>query len=145
MKALLRVVNNHSRDQLPGSLHTGHRSPCDVPEAPAGTEAPAAATEAPLSAQEEWLKVTSLDRMIRVNKIGLPLKPLQLRKENSSFMPTPLKWKRPPQVSWSNILESRSRHLTWVETNVLLKTVEEQKAGAFTGDVWASSVVVQNS
>lgn len=139
MKALLRVVTIILVISFLAACTQATEAPADVPEAPAGTEAPAAATEAPLSAQEEWLKVNQLGPYDTGEQDWAAIEAAAIAEGELLVYANSSKVEKAAAGFMEQYPGIKVQAFDLGGDDVLLKTVEEQKAGAFTGDVWASS------
>ncbi len=138
MKAILRIATIVLVISFLAACAKPTAAPTQAPvatEAPAATEAP---TEAPLTPQQEWLKANQLGEYegpqdwaaieaaaIAEGEVLVYANTSKIEKAAEAFM------EKYPGI--------KVQAFDLGGDDVLLKTVEEQKAGAFTGDVWASS------
>ncbi len=139
MKALLRFVTIILMISFLAACAQATEAPASVPEVPAGTEAPAAATEAPLSAQEEWLKVNQLGPYDTGVQDWAAIEAAAKAEGELLVYANSSKVEKAAEGFMEKYPEIKVQAFDLGGDDVLLKTVEEQKAGAFTGDVWASS------
>lgn len=139
MKALLRVVTIILMISFLAACAQATEAPASAPEVPAGTEAPAAATEAPLSAQEEWLKVNQLGPYDTGVQDWAAIEAAAKAEGELLVYANSSKVEKAAEGFMEKYPEIKVQAFDLGGDDVLLKTVEEQKAGAFTGDVWASS------
>jgi len=139
MKALLRVITIILVISFLAACTQATEAPANVPEAPAGTEAPAAATEAPLSAQEEWLKANQLGQYDTGEQDWAAIEAAAKAEGELLVYANSSKVEKAAEGFMEKYPEIKVQAFDLGGDDVLLKTVEEQKAGAFTGDVWASS------
>jgi len=139
MKALLRVVTIILMISFLTACAQATEAPASAPEVPAGTEAPVAATEAPLSAQEEWLKVNQLGPYDTGVQDWAAIEAAAKAEGELLVYANSSKVEKAAEGFMEKYPEIKVQAFDLGGDDVLLKTVEEQKAGAFTGDVWASS------
>lgn len=139
MKALLRVVTIILMISFLAACTQATEAPADVPEAPVSTEAPAAATEAPLSAQEEWLKTNQLGQYDTGVQDWAAIEAAAIAEGELLVYANSSKVEKAAEGFMEKYPGIKVQAFDLGGDDVLLKTVEEQKAGAFTGDVWASS------
>lgn len=147
MKALLRIVTF--------VLIMSFLAACTAPTAapvvqPAATEAqpaaPAAATEkaadpieAPLSAQEAWLKTNLLGKYETGKQDWAAIEAAAVAEGTVLVYANSSKVEKAAEAFMEKYPGIKVQAFDLGGDDVLLKTVEEQKAGAFTGDVWFSS------
>lgn len=147
MKALLRIVTF--------VLILSFLAACTAPAAapvvqPAATEAqpaaPAAATEkaadpteAPLSPQEAWLKTNLLGKYETGKQDWAAIEAAAVAEGTVLVYANSSKVEKAAEAFMEKYPGIKVQAFDLGGDDVLLKTVEEQKAGAFTGDVWFSS------
>ena len=139
MKAILRIATLVLLVSFLAACVKPAVVPTEAPvgEAPVATEAPAA-TEAPLTPQQEWLKANLLGEYegpqdwaaieaaaIAEGELLVYANTSKIEKAAEGFM------EKYPGI--------KVQAFDLGGDDVLAKVLEEQKAGAFTGDVWASS------
>lgn len=109
-------------------------------DAPAATEAPTtAATEAPLTAQEEWLKANQLGQYDTGTQDWAAIEAAAIAEGTVLVYANTSKVEKAAEAFMEKYPGIKVEAFDLGGDDVLLKTVEEQKAGAFTGDVWFSS------
>jgi ABC-type glycerol-3-phosphate transport system substrate-binding protein len=135
MKALFRIVTLVMIISFLASLRHAHSSASQV-----ATKAPAVVPRLrPLSAQEEWLKANELGKYETGNRIGQRLKPQPFAEGTVLVYANSSKVEKAAEAFMEKYPGIQVQAFDLGGDDVLLKTVEEQKAGAFTGDVWFSS------
>jgi iron(III) transport system substrate-binding protein len=110
--------------------------------APAATEIPATsapATVAPLSAQEEWLKTNQLGQYYTDTHDWAAIEAGAVAEGKLLVYANTSKVEKAAEAFMEKYPGIKVEAFDLGGDDVLLKTVEEQKAGAFTGDVWFSS------
>jgi iron(III) transport system substrate-binding protein len=107
--------------------------------APDATEAPVAGTEAPLTAQEEWLKANQLGSYDTGVQDWAAIEAAAKEEGSVLVYANTSKIEKAAEAFMELYPEIKVEAFDLGGDDVLLKTVEEQKAGAFTGDVWFSS------
>ena len=115
---------------------------CGKTTAPAATEAPeTAATEAPVvsSAQDEWLKANQLGPYDTGEQDWAAIEAAAIEEGSLLVYANSSKVEKAAEGFMEAYPGITVQAFDLGGDDVLLKTVEEQKAGAFTGDVWFSS------
>jgi iron(III) transport system substrate-binding protein len=109
-------------------------------EAPVvATEAPVVVTEAPLTPQEEWLKANQLGTYDTGVQDWAAIEAAAITEGELLVYANTSKIEKAAEGFMEKYPGIKVQAFDLGGDDVLLKTVEEQKAGAFTGDVWASS------
>lgn len=150
MKALLRIISIVVLFSfLVGCAAAPAAAPATeapaAPAAPAATEAPAApaATEAPaapaLTPQEEWLKANSLGTYDTGEQDWAAIEAAAIKEGTVLVYANSSKIEKAAEAFMEKYPGIKVEGFDLGGDDVYLKTVEEQKAGAFTGDVWFSS------
>lgn len=111
--------------------------PAETAAPPAATEAPA--TEAPLTPQEEWLKANQLGPYDTGAQDWAAIEAAAIAEGEVLVYANTSKIEKAAEGFMEKYPGIKVQAFDLGGDDVLLKTVEEQKAGAFTGDVWASS------
>lgn len=104
----------------------------------AKTEAPAANTEAALTPQEEWLKANQLGKYDTGTQDWAAIEAAAKTEGKLLVYANSSKIEKAAEKFMEQYPEIKVEGFDLGGDDVLLKTVEEQKAGAFTGDVWFS-------
>ena len=146
MKALLRIVTL----VLLVSFIAGCAKPTEAPvveppaaEAPVVTEAPAA-TEAPvveevLDPKDAWLKTNQLGPYYTDEQDWAAIEAAAIAEGELLVYANSSKIESSAEAFMEKYPGIKVQAFDLGGDDVLLKTLEEQKAGAFTGDVWSSS------
>lgn len=111
--------------------------PAETAAPPAANEAPA--TEAPLTPQEEWLKANQLGPYDTGAQDWAAIEAAAIAEGEVLVYANTSKIEKAAEGFMEKYPGIKVQAFDLGGDDVLLKTVEEQKAGAFTGDVWASS------
>lgn len=106
--------------------------------APAATDAPAA-TEAPLTPQEEWLKANQLGDYDTGAQDWAAIEAAAIQEGSVLVYANTSKVEKAAEAFMEKYPGIKVEAFDLGGDDVLTKVVEEQKAGAFTGDVWFSS------
>jgi iron(III) transport system substrate-binding protein len=109
------------------------------PPAPVATEAPVVATEAPLTPKEEWLKANQLGSYYTDTQDWAAIEAAAKVEGTVLVYANTSKIEKAAEAFMEKYPGITVQAFDLGGDDVLLKTTEEQKAGAFTGDVWASS------
>ncbi len=140
MKTLFRFVTLVLLISFLAACATPTAAPPAETAAPvAATEAPAAATEAPLTPQEEWLKTNQLGPYDTGVQDWAAIEAAAIEEGEVLVYANTSKIEKAAEGFMEKYPGIKVQAFDLGGDDVLLKTVEEQKAGAFTGDVWASS------
>lgn len=115
-------------------------APAATTDAPAAatTEAPAA-TEAPLTPQEEWLKANQLGDYTTDTQDWAAIEAAATAEGELLVYANTSKVEKAAEAFMEKYPGIKVQAFDLGGDDVLTKVVEEQKAGAFTGDVWFSS------
>jgi iron(III) transport system substrate-binding protein len=115
-------------------------APAATTDAPAAatTEAPAA-TEAPLTPQEEWLKANQLGDYTTDTQDWAAIEAAATAEGELLVYANTSKAEKAAEAFMEKYPGIKVQAFDLGGDDVLTKVVEEQKAGAFTGDVWFSS------
>jgi iron(III) transport system substrate-binding protein len=140
MKALLRIVSIVLLVSFLAACATPTAAPT---KAPVATEAPVVVTEAPTAApltpQEEWLKANQLGSYDTGVQDWAAIEAAAIAEGELLVYANTSKIEKAAEGFMEKYPGIKVQAFDLGGDDVLLKTVEEQKAGAFTGDVWASS------
>lgn len=109
------------------------------PPAAAPTEAPAAPAEAPLTPQEEWLKANQLGTYATDQQDWKAIEEAAVKEGKVLVYANTSKVEKAAEKFMEQYPGIKVEAFDLGGDDVALKTIEEQKAGAFTGDVWFSS------
>jgi len=144
MKAVLRIATLVLLVSFLAACAQPTAAPAEPPavEEPAATEAPMA-TEAPvveeLSAQEAWLKANQLGPYDTGEQDWAAIEAAAIAEGELLVYANSSKIESSAEGFMEKYPGIKVQAFDLGGDDVLLKTLEEQKAGAFTGDVWASS------
>ncbi|PKO13537.1 MAG: hypothetical protein CVU39_18615 [Chloroflexi bacterium HGW-Chloroflexi-10] len=147
MKSLLRMVilivaiSMLAACAQPTNVPNNTNAPVEN-NVPAATEVPATsapATVAPLSAQEEWLKTNQLGQYYTDTHDWAAIEAAAVAEGKLLVYANSSKVEKAAEAFMEKYPGIKVEAFDLGGDDVLLKTVEEQKAGAFTGDVWFSS------
>lgn len=144
MKAVLRIATLVLLVSFLAACAQPTAAPAEPPavEEPAATEAPMA-TEAPvveeLSAQEAWLKANQLGPYDTGEQDWAAIEAAAIAEGELLVYANSSKIEKSAEGFMEKYPGIKVQAFDLGGDDVLLKTLEEQKAGAFTGDVWASS------
>lgn len=108
--------------------------PTDPPAAP-----PAAPTDVPLTPQEEWLKTNQLGSYDTGAQDWAAIEAAAIKEGTVLVYANTSKVEKAAEAFMEKYPGIKVQAFDLGGDDVALKTVEEQKAGAFTGDVWFSS------
>jgi iron(III) transport system substrate-binding protein len=109
----------------------------EAPEAPAATEAPAA--EVALDPKDEWLKTNQLGPYYTDEQDWAAIEAAAIAEGELLVYANSSKIEKSAAAFMEKYPGIKVQAFDLGGDDVLLKTLEEQKAGAFTGDVWSSS------
>ena len=112
--------------------------PADAPAAPVAPDAPAA-TDAPLTPQQEWLKTNELGEYDTGVQDWTAIEAAANAEGELLVYANSSKVEKAAEAFMEAYPGIKVQAFDLGGDDVLLKTLEEQKAGAFTGDVWFSS------
>jgi iron(III) transport system substrate-binding protein len=110
---------------------------CSTP--PAAPAAEATVAEVPLTPQEEWLKANSLGQYDTGTQDWAAIETAAIAEGSLLVYANSSKVEKAAEAFMEAYPGITVQAFDLGGDDVLLKTVEEQKAGAFTGDVWFSS------
>ncbi len=114
--------------------------PTPAPQPPADQQQPPAApTDVPLTPKEEWLKANQLGPYYTDVQDWAAIEEAAKKEGKVLVYANTSKVEKAAEGFMEKYPEIKVEAFDLGGDDVLLKTVEEQKAGAFTGDVWFSS------
>ena len=108
-------------------------------DAPVATDPPVATTEAPLTPKEEWLKANLLGKYDTGTQDWAAIEAAAIKEGSVLVYANTSKVEKAAEAFMEKYPGIKVEAFDLGGDDVLLKTVEEQKASAFTGDVWFSS------
>lgn len=140
MKGLLRIATLLMLISLLAACAqpTPTAAPAATTDASAATDAPTA-TEAPLTPQEEWLKANQLGDYDTGTQDWAAIEAAAIKEGNLLVYANTSKVEKAAEAFMEKYPGIKVQAFDLGGDDVLTKVVEEQKAGAFTGDVWFSS------
>ena len=110
-----------------------------APAVPVATDLPAPTAEPVLTPQEEWLKANSLDKYDTGTQDWAAIEAAATAEGSVLVYANTSKVESAAEAFMEKYPGIKVQAFDLGGDDVLLKTLEEQKAGAFTGDVWFSS------
>ena len=137
MKAILRIASL----VLVISFLAACAKPTAAPQGPVATDAPVATeapTEAPLTPQQEWLKANELGDYTAAQDWAA-IEAAAIAEGEVLVYANTSKVEKAAEAFMEKYPGIKVQAFDLGGDDVLAKTLEEQKAGAFTGDVWFSS------
>jgi len=135
MKALLRILTI----VLIITFLAGCSTPTAAPTTEAQSDSAAAPAEAEITPQEEWLKTNQLGQYTTDTNDWAAIEAAALEEGTVLVYANTSKVEKAAEAFMEKYPGIKVQAFDLGGDDVLLKTVEEQKAEAFTGDVWFSS------